>query len=187
MNYNTLSLREKEEIIGLAAQAGAQIAFKKFEEITKQEKQKRSDLRLHRTDLLMRHYRSLQKHCTESISDKKRLKEHAIDILDEIDNYIDDDLYIDSIRKSTQKTIIIVNHIKRMVDVYGLLVEKSKDPIQLRRFTAMRMRYVDESMPNIQHITQYLKIDRSVVYDDIKIAFDLFSPLLFGVDGLKFK
>ena len=184
-NFANLSLPEKEEIIALAAQAGAQIAMKKFDEIVQSQRQKRSDKRLHRTDLLMKEYRKLKSHIASSIYEKRRLKETAIDILDEIENTLDDDLYIESIKKSTQRTMIILKHVDKMLEIHGLLAEKSKNPIELRRHQVMMMRYVDESMPTIDYICRWFKIDRSCVYDDINSSLSNLTSLIFGIDGLK--
>jgi len=186
-NFGNMSIVERQEIIELAALTATQTALKVYEKTTKQAKIKRSDMRLHRTDLLMKNYRALYNHCLDAVSEKRKIKDCAIDILDEIEEYIDDELYIESIKKSAQRTIIIVSHVQKMLDIYQILAEKSKDPIQLRRFTAMYMRYVDETIPTIQRISEHLKIDRSVVYDDINIAFQTFGPLLFGIDSLKIK
>lgn len=186
-NYGNMSTVERQEIIELAALTATQTALKVYEKTSKQDKVKRSDMRLHRTDLLMKNYRALYNHCKDAVSEKRKVKNSAIDILDEIDDYIDDELYIESIRKSAQRTIIIVSHVKKMLEIYQILAEKSNDLIQMRRFTAMNMRYVDDTMPTVQRISEYLKIDRSVVYDDINIAFQTFGPLLFGIDSLKIK
>lgn len=186
-NFGNMSLTERQEIIELASITAVNMAFSTFEKSKKEQRIKRSDMRLHRTDLLMRNFRALDNHCKNAVFEKRKYKESAIDLLDDIDDYIDDDLYIDSIKKSTQKTLIIVTHVKNMLEVYKLLVEKSKEPIQLRRYNAMYLRHVDDSMPSIQFISNHLKIDRSVVYDDINIAFQIFGPYVFGIDSVKIK
>ena len=186
-NFGNMSLSERQEIIELASITAAKMALSTYEKTKKEDKIKRSDMRLHRTDLLMKNFRALQKYSINAVSEKIMMKDNAIDILDIIDDYIDDDLYIESIKKSKQRTVIIVTHIKKMLDIYEIMVEKSKDHMQIRRYKAMYLRYVDESMPTIQRISEYLKIDRSVVYDDINIAFQNLGPLLFGIDSLKIK
>lgn len=185
-SFGTLSLMEKEEVISLAAQAAIEMAFKKFEEIVQSDKQKRSDKRLHRTDLLMKEYRKLREHTQSAIYEKCRLKESAIDILDELDgNCLDDGLYIESIKKSTQRTMIILKHVDKMLEVHGILADKSKNPVDIRRHNVLLMRYVDKSMPTIDFVSRHFKIDRSIVFDDIKIAMDSLTSLVFGIDGLK--
>jgi hypothetical protein len=176
-----------EEIINLAAQAGARMALETFEKTKKVEKQKRSDLRLHRTDLLLKSYRTLSQHCENAIFEKRKIKLSAVDILDDIDDFIDDGMYIESIKKSAQRTTIIVKHVKKMIEIFKIISDNSKEIVKIRRYNALYMKYIDPTMPTMQRITEVLQIERSLVYDDINIAMQDLTPLFFGIDGLKIK
>ncbi|WP_144408441.1 hypothetical protein [Pelosinus fermentans] len=87
------------------------------------------------TKLLLDNYSLLQDHCANAVYDKHQIIEanNVVDVLDSIENY-DKDMYIESIKKSTIRTKIILSHIDEMLELYKAYCEKSKREENNRRY-----------------------------------------------------
>ena len=153
----------------------------------------RFDKRLHNTKLLLRNFRSLKAHACEALSDakeaQKRSKDagNAIDILDDIeDTAFSDHVYIDTIRQSQQRTLIIISHIEKMYELYEIMAERSKKPEKIRAANVTRDLYlVMEEMTPDEVADKYI-IDRRTVSRDVTATIEDLTPLIFGVDSLAF-
>lgn len=84
------------------------------------ERKSRQDRRLHNTRLLLKNYRLLKEHTKGAIFNASQAKERAVDILDGLNDYeMDDGLYIESIKKSQQRTLIILAHLRAKKSMTG--------------------------------------------------------------------
>jgi len=165
----------KEEIIKLAVEA--------VREYDQKQSKSRHDKRLRNTKLLLDNYSLLQDHCANAVYDKNQIIEagNVLDVLDSFEN-CDKDMYIESIKKSTIRTRIILSHIDEMLELYKVYCEKSKREEDNRRYRVLRAYYFDEC--NIQDIVNAEKIDERTYYRDMKDAREKLSALIFGIDGL---
>ena len=105
--------------------AGVSAAAAHIEEEHQKEAKERTDRRLHNTRLLLKNYRLLKRHTAGAIYNAKQAKEKesAASILDGLESYTrDDSLYIESIKRSQERTLIILAHIEKMLDLYRVLV-----------------------------------------------------------------
>ncbi|MBO8164689.1 MAG: hypothetical protein H0Z34_13390 [Brevibacillus sp.] len=172
-----LSPQMLEEIARVAVQAVLD-----FQEKEKQKQQKaKKDWRLRNTKLLLKHYRSFVKH-SEGVKEKLSALERA----EALEDLYTDELAIESIRRSKQRTLAMVEFIQRMLDVYRVLCETSGQPEDLRRYRVVHAMYISEKKKTAEEIAECEKIDLSTVYRDVKESVKTLSVLIFGVDGVRF-
>lgn len=164
----------KEEIIKIAVQAS--------KEYDKDHSKSRHDRRLRNTKLLLENYNLLQDHCKNAVYDKEQIINlRAVDALDSFDA-CDNEAYIESIKKSTVRTKIILTHIDEMLELYKFYCEKSNRREDARRYRVLKAVYFEER--RIQDVTDAEKIDERTYYRDLRVSREKLSALIFGIDGL---
>ena len=141
------------------------------------------DRRLHNTELLLRNYIGLKAYCKNAVYELK--KEDVTDVIEDIMNMNDDRVIIESIKMSLERTAAMVLHTEKMLDVYrvycGKLSTKEK-----RRYKVIKELYFRQKPMTITEISKKFSVSRITIHNDIKIAKEQLSVLIFGVDGLKF-
>ncbi|GMB00906.1 DUF1492 domain-containing protein [Pelosinus sp. IPA-1] len=175
-------LMDKAEIIKLAVEAGTAAAIKHIEQEKNKEIKSRQSKRLYNTKLLLENYNVLKDHCENSISKLDDIKptENAIDILDSLDS--SEGSYIESIKRSTTRTYVIMAHIDVMMGMYRSYCESSNKLEDGRRYRVMRSKYIDDL--KMTDICEQENIDRSTYFRDINEISKRLSGLIFGIDGL---
>ena len=126
-------------VLEVATARGIEIGIRAAMDYLAEEKEKarksRYDRRLRNTRLLLKNYRSFKRHAQGAIFNAKQAKENAIDILDGLDDgMLNDNLYVEGIKKSQQRTIIILNHVEEMLRYYRIACEQSGKDEELRRY-----------------------------------------------------
>lgn len=172
-----------EAIATIAGKAGAKAAAEYIAQERKREKESRYDRRLGNTKLLLENYRMFKEHCARAIFDSSQLDENAIDILDLMWGR-DGDVFVESIKKSAQRTQIILRHIDEMLDAYAGLCKLSGREEEMRRMRAVLALYIENPGKTIQEISELEKVNTSTIYRDIAIATEKLTGLIFGLDGL---
>ncbi len=169
--------------------AGVQAAADRLEEERKRERKGRYDRRLHNTRLLLKNYRALKHHALGAVytgGKVNEIRENAIDILDSLDDErIDDRLYIDSIKRSQQRTEIIIEHIDEMLRYWKIDCEQSGKDEALRRYRIIYDTYIGDDQATAEELAQREHIEKRTVYKDIKAAMRPLSALIFGIDGIR--
>lgn len=180
----------KREVAELAAKEGAKAALETLEKERKRMAKEAEDRRLHNTKLLLRNYRLLKLHTSNSISEPEQAceDETVADILQKIwegseQGY--DEIHIDAIRKSATRTLIIVRHIDEMLGIYEAYCVKSSRMEDMRRYRVIKGLYIDEKAMTSREIAELEQIDTRTVYKDVDAACLLLSALLFGIGGIK--
>ena len=174
-----------EEIWKEAAAIGAKEALKTFEQERKREYSSRTDRRLRNTKLLLRNYHMLKEHAENSVFGRTQMEESALDILESMMSMYDNEVIIESIRRSATRTAVIVSHIDTMLGLYAVYCEKSSNKdIDMRRYEALWDMYMVENPLSVKEIAEKQNMSARNVYEDIKIATERLSALIFGVDGL---
>lgn len=172
----------KEEIIEVV-----NIALTQHEERQKAKARARHDKRLHNTKLLLENYNLLKIHCSNSVDNLKDIDpgkaENAIDILDSLEDCTSD-IYIESIKRSVTRTIIIINHIDTMIELYEIYCQRSKKPEDLRMYRTIYDCYISEAGMEIEDIAIREGVVTRTSYRDINSACEKLSALIFGIDGL---
>lgn len=181
----SLTSDQLKDIYEKAAAIGAKEAIKTFEQERKKEHSQRVDRRLRNTKLLLRNYHMLKEHAENSVFGRAQMEESALDILESMMSLYDDEVIIESIKRSATRTSVIVSHIETMFELYkGYCERSSRRDIELRRYEAVWDMYMSNELLSTGEIAKKLKISTRSVYDDIKIATERLTALFFGVDGL---
>lgn len=185
-NYIAMVSRTMEIAVQRGTEAGIKAAMDYLTEERKQLKKGRYDRRLRNTRLLLKNYRSFRNYAKNAVYKASQLKENAVDILDGLDDYsFDDGLYIESIKKSQQRTLIILNHIDEMLRYYKIDCEQSGKDEELRRYRIIMAYYINDPKKNAEEIAEEEHIERRTLYKDINIALKPLSALIFGIDSMK--
>lgn len=172
-----------EKIIEIGVQIGVKTALERIKKEKDEKRKSRYDRRLRNTKLLLRNYRNLIIHCTDAVNCIKKISTNAIDILDEFED-LDENLYIESISRSTERTAIIIAHINKMLQIYKGMCEASKKPEDIRKYQVIKRIYLDDEGILAEDLAEELKINQRTVYKDIDDAVRTLSALIFGIDGL---
>lgn len=180
----TMSREEMRNMVNLAAEAGAKAAMDRIDEERKNMRKKSADRRLRNTKLLMRNYRMLKENADNSVFGRSQMEESAADILTSMMNLYNDEVIVESIKRSASRTAIIVSHIETMLGLYEAYCGKSSNPLDTRRYEIIHDLYIAENPMTVKEIAKKQKMSRENVYSDIKIAIEMLTSLIFGVDGL---
>lgn len=148
----------KEELEEVARVAAAE-ALAKRDEIIDSE----FDARYHDVNLLMRNYR--------------RLKVHYANVSPET-------LEVCSICSMRRKTGLMMSHVDKMLVAYEALCRESSDPNELRRWNALRLKYIDNRKLSADDIAEELHVDKRTFHRDINRALEDLAVLLFGIEAI---
>ena len=139
------------------------------------------------TRLLLQHYRSLNSHFANAVWESEA---------DEPDNFIDimelmsghgyaDTVVADTIKKSSEKTRIIMRHVNKMLDIYQNQCKNSKYSEDMRHWRVIRGLYLLPEKVSVDDIAEQESINRRTVYRDVDAAVEDLTMLLFGIDGVE--
>lgn len=184
--YACISSRVMEQAIQRGIDAGVKAAMEHIRTEREKDRKSRQDRRLHNTRLLLKNYRLLKEHTKGAIFRANQARERAVDILDGLNDYeMDDGLYIESIKKSQQRTLIILAHIDQMLELYKTYCYNSGNPEDIRRYGVVMATYINEPKKSALEIAGTFGIEKRTVYKDIKAAANPLTALLFGIDSLR--
>lgn len=194
--YASVASRIMEQAIRQGVEAGVKAGAEYIEDQRRQAKKDRYDRRLHNTRLLLKNYRRFRAHVDEGVSSGeksagkksggKRPAESAISILDDLDEFsYRDGLYIESIKRSQERTAIILRHIDKMMEYYRIDCDLNGTDEAVRRYKVVMASYIDEPKISPQDIAETFGIERRTIYRDINIAMKQLTALIFGIDGLR--
>lgn len=182
----TLTSEQLKDIYEKAATIGAKEALKTFEQEQKKEYSGRADRRLRNTKLLLRNYHMLKEHAENSVFGRTQMEESALDILESMMSMYDNEVIIESIKRSATRTAVIVSHIETMFGLYYAYCDKSLNrDIDMRRYTVLWDMYMDEEELSVKEIAEKQHMSKDNVYKDLRVATEKLTALIFGVDGLK--
>jgi hypothetical protein len=184
--FMAMCTRATEIAIQAGVEAGTKTAAERLERERKTQAKSRYDRRIHNTRILMRNYRSLKEHARGAVMNSKKAKENPIDILDGLDHFeYTDNLYIESIKESKQRTMIILTHIDKMMQIYEIACERSRKPEDLRRYRILYDYYCAEPGKSVQEISADYGEEERTIYKDLQKAVRPLSALIFGIDGIQ--
>lgn len=173
----------RKEIVELASTT----AIKAYHSEAAKQKKLAFDSRLWNTKLLLQNFREFAAHSDSAIYDASQIcDEDVFDILELMtDRYSDNEMQVESIKKSVGRTRLIIEHIREMLRIYEISCERSQKPEDMRRFRTIRRYYLEDEQWSIEQISDAEDIDKSTVYKDLKDATQRLTALIFGVDGLR--
>lgn len=180
-----LTQEQLRDIYEKAAEIGAREAVKSYELERKKENAKRGDRRLRNTKLLLRNYHMLKEHAENSVFGRVQMEESALDILESMMSLYDNEVIIESIKRSATRTAIIVSHIETMFGLYDAYCEKAADrELERRRYGVVWDKYMADPVLSINEMANKYNMSRQNIYKDLKVAEERLTALIFGVDGL---
>lgn len=172
------------QIIRLGTEIGTQTALDTLKKEKEERFKQKFSRRLRNVRALFREYRKLKAFCENAVY--KKSKENATDILEDLEQFeYDDELYIESIKKSTERTYVIINHVDTMINVYRILCEQNKKPEMLRKYNVINEIYLSQDGKTVEDLADELHVSTRSIYNDIDDAARAITPLIFGVDGMK--
>jgi hypothetical protein len=183
----TLPALRPEEVVRIASEAGAKVALDRYEQERQKAKRENADRRLRNTKLLLRNYRTLMSHCESAIFDIQQIEseDSPIDILYELDNSMFNiEMHIESIKRTAERTYIMMNHVNAMLSIYELSCARSPNLEDRRRYQVLHDLYIADVPKTARDIADEQHIDMRTVYKDIDIVTERLSALLFGIYGL---
>ena len=182
----TITPEQLKNIYERAATIGAKEALKAFEQERKKEYSGRADRRLRNTKLLLRNYRMLKEHAESSVFGRTQMEESALDILESMMSMYNNEVIIESIKRSATRTAIIIAHIETMFGLYEAYCNKAPNQeIEMRRYEVVWDMYMADRTLSVKEIAEKQHMSKDNVYADLRVATERLTALIFGVDGLK--
>ena len=180
-----LTQGQLKDIYEKAAAIGANEALKTFRQEQKKEYSRRADRRLRHTILRLRNYHMLKEHAENSVFGRTQMEESALDILESMMSMYDNEVIIESIKRSATRTAVIVSHIETMLGLYAAYCDKSPNrDIEMRRYEVLWDMYMAEDTLSAKEVAEKQHVSKDTVYTDIRMATEKLTALIFGVDGL---
>ena len=162
-----------------------ELTIKTYQEELEKQKKMAHDKKLRNTKLLLANYRGLVAHSNSAIYEASQCDEDVYDILCLMSGRKpDQELYVESIKKSAGRTKLILEHIRKALEDYELYCIRSKKEEEMRRCRTLKRLYIEDEPWEIQDIANEEMVDVSTVYKDIKEAIRRLTPRIFGIDGL---
>ncbi|MYL41809.1 hypothetical protein [Virgibacillus salexigens] len=172
-----------ENQLKLITQTASQEAIKAYRDYKEKQDKEKHDRRLRNTKLLLKKYRSFVLHCEDVRLDIKKLEKPKEDLIEELE---ENEYAVESIKRSKERTLIMVEFIKEMLAVYRTLCEQSSKPEEQRRYDIINKMYISDQKYTAEEIATCHNIEVRTVYRDINKACNTLSGLVFGVDSVKF-
>lgn len=180
---------DNAELVADAARAGAEALRREQAAIRRRERARVTDRRLHNTRLLLKNYRALKEHFQNAVYTFE--EDYAVGELKAGDiwkilnqNAPTEELYIESICKSATRTMIIIQHIDRMLGIYTVLCERSPMPSVQRQLRVFKARYLAEEDESLADIAEREFISTRTAERDLNLAIETITALLFGIDAI---
>lgn len=172
----------------VGAEVGAKAAVKAVDREKKKLREKQYDRRYHNTKLLLRNYRQLNEHFKNAVFEVEQAEEYDesfYDIMEIMgDRGYNDELYVKSIKESAVRTRIIMTHVNRMLDVYGIMCERSNREDDKRHYRILKAMYLDDTPSTAVEVARRERVDKRTVYRDIDAATACLTTLFYGVSGI---
>ena len=179
-----LTQEDLSKMLAESALIGAQAAADTLQKAHEKEKMQAADRRLHNARLLLKNYRTLKESCKNAIYNREQCVSEE-SVLNDIMDLNEDKAIVESIRRTSERTAVILAHIDKMLDVYRAYAQKNGDK-EKRQYNIIHDYYISGEGTTIKSLTRKYKVSRVTVYDDLKTGECQLSALLFGVEGIRF-
>lgn len=187
MEGKTYSLTEEEleNLISKAALVAANVAADKVDKANQKQQKDQADRRLHNTQLLLRNYRQLKTSCEQAVFERCEEIANHEDLLESLMSMkADDSVVVESIRRSAERTFIILSHMDKMLELYKDFCSKGTEQDK-RRYKVVKALYISKIEKKVPELAKLYRVSKVTIYQDKKVAEEQISALLFGINGLK--
>lgn len=163
-----------------------ELVIKTYRDEVEHQRKVAFDKRLRNTKLLLVNYRGFLAYSEGAIFKASQCEEDVYDILSLMSGkQSEQELYVESIKKSAGRTKLIVEHIKKAIADYEAYCIRSRKEEEMRRCRTVKRLYIDDDSWDVQQIAEAEMVDVSTVYKDIKEAEKRLTPRIFGIDGIR--
>jgi len=184
MGNLTLTQADIENIVAVATKAAIEV----YQEQEAKAREKYYSNTLFNAKKLMYNYRNLKKMVGSSVYDGvTTTNEDLQDLLKFMEGHLNYNIEAASIKRSTIKTKVMLEHVDTMLKAYQLQCMQSKDSGTIRRYRIIKMLHLDEKQVSRSKIAEMEKISVSTVSRDADSVYEEIAVLLFGIDGIKLK
>ncbi len=158
---------EKKEIVKLTAE--------KFMECQRAARKEKRSRWLHDTRQLMKHYNTLNEHSKKAVA----TLEEALAANDLQEGSGHKKICVETIKTSSAKTFVIMQHVNSMLDV---LKNDCKKSGRERKYRIFKNHFIDKK--TFKTIASEENIDERTAYRDTGDILETLSVLLFGIEEL---
>ncbi|MDR2833456.1 MAG: hypothetical protein LBV67_07060 [Streptococcaceae bacterium] len=153
----------------------AKVVRKEEKKSNTEKKKERKDWRLRNTNLLLKKYRMLKKHCEQNIDALEEYNEMTYDseLLD-----------LNTLMKYKAKTNKMLKYFDVVYQSFGEYC-KISGYTEARRFEIIDKLYVSDNKQSAEVLAELYNLDKSVIYKEVKTATEDLSIFLFGIDSLE--
>lgn len=170
----------------IAAKQAAEQTVIAIENEHREYRSKRFRKQFANTRLLLQHYRSLNSHFANAVWDDRDVQDEFIDIMELMSgSRYSETVVVDTIKKSSEKTRIIMQHVNKMLGIYHKQCQNSKYAEDMRHWRVIKNLYLAPEKVSVDDIAESENINRRTVYKDIDAAVESLTMLLFGIDGIE--
>lgn len=173
-----------KDVVRIAAEAGAKAALERWEKEKEKAVAEKKDRRLHNTRILLQNYRRFREHAANAVFEVGQLDESVFDILDLMQRH-ESNMFVDSIKKSVARTVMLVDHIDTMLGLYRVYCENSSKPEDARRWRVIHGKYIAEHEKTVLDLAEQENVADRTIRRDIEEACEHLAALFFGIDGIR--
>lgn len=185
-----MSEEEVHSVVKAAASTAAEKAIEVYNRQKEEQKEAVRDRRLRNTHLLLKNYRMFKQSSEESVFSLAHMEteESAADIIESMMNIYDDEVIVDSIKRSAARTAVIVAHVDNMLLLYETYCRHTcGDYVAVRRYEVMYDAYIAEVPLSKKELAEKYNVSKDTIYMDLREAKKNLAALIFGVDGFVFR
>lgn len=155
------------------------IAAVRQQESRESKEEIRYEKKLHNTKLLLKNYKKFKKHTDQAeFTVRHLIDDELLDMLGE--KYEHDEQYIQSIIRTKERTAIMLNHIRKVLEFYEYSTRENET--ENRRARVLIKAYIENKSQS--NIAKETGTEERTVRRDIEYGIKEVAPLMFGVDGL---
>ena len=177
----------EEQIVLIAAEAGARAALERIEIERQQSRKGMADRRLRNTKLLLRNYRLFKAHAENAVYEVMPDESPQTILEDLMMPGRDNTLFVESIKESAARTATIVKHMETMMQLYHAYCVTTGEEEDLRRWRVVNGLYNAPERETVAELAAREGVVERTVYKDIDAACEKIAALMFGIDGIKKK
>lgn len=148
-----------------------------IEEFDKKQKRKTEKKAFHNTKILMENYNDFIAHVNYSVSDINDVQ-GIVDL--DLEKSHCDELFILSIKQSKTKTLIMISHIEKALE---LLEKEQRKEGSIEKYMALEMYYINKK--SFEKIADELECGKNTPGRWVKEMLNKLGIYLFGIDGIK--
>jgi len=163
-------------------EAIAAVVIKLHEEQKVKELKEHMDERIGNVRLLLQNYRKFKAYAQNAICSIKEAKKILTGMMSDV-NSLDDNLKIEAIIRSKERTLVMLAHIDRMLSIYKAWCSSYGDDSAERRCNIVFDKYIAECTvkPSAEKLAEKYFIDRKTVFNDLNKAYEEIAPIMFGI------